>query len=149
MSIRTELAKPVNDVLRPFDCGVWGADLGFYRAEASAGRLRSWLRRLRSVEAERDGLAEQLEDAALFGGRRCQFFEAFPGEADGVSGEGGQMGDQFVVAADGQLVRGDFRGVFRGRGGGSAGRDYRVFAGGLLLSVKVSGASAWRRCQVR
>src|SRR5712675_2162406 len=82
-----------------FDCGLCGADLGFYHAEASARRLRSWLRRLRSVEAERDGLAEELEDAALFGGRRCQFFEAFPGEADGISGECGQVGDQFVVAA--------------------------------------------------
>ena len=59
------------------------------------------------------------------------------------------MGDQFVVSADGQLIRGDFRGVFRRCGGGPAGGDYRVFAGGFLLSVKVSGASAWRRCQVR
>src|SRR2546430_15781142 len=39
-----------------FDCGLCGADLGFYHAEASAGRLHSWLRRLRSVEAEWDGL---------------------------------------------------------------------------------------------
>ncbi len=61
-----------------FDCGACVADLGFYRGEASVGRLRSWLRRLRSVEAERDGFAEELEDAALSGGRRCQFFEAFP-----------------------------------------------------------------------
>jgi hypothetical protein len=52
-------------------------------------RLSSWLRRLRSVEIERDWLAEELEDAALFRGRRCQFFEAFPGEADGVSGARG------------------------------------------------------------
>ena len=96
-------------LIRPyviFDCGACVADLGFYRGEASVGRLRSWLRRLRSVEAERDGLAEELEDAALSGGRRCRFFEAFPGEADGVSGECGQVGDQFVVSADGQLVRG-------------------------------------------
>ena len=60
-------------LIRPyviFDFWICGADLGFYNAEASAGRLRSWLRRLRSVEAERDGLAEKLEDAALFGGRR-------------------------------------------------------------------------------
>jgi len=70
------------------------------------------------------------------------FFEAFPGEADGVSGERGQMGDQFVVAADGQLVRGAFAGVFRGCGSGSAGRDYRVFAGGLC----VIGEGERRQC---
>jgi len=96
------------------DCGDWGAGLGFYRAEASLGPLRSWLRRLRSVEAERDGLAEKLEDATLFGGWRCQYFEAFPGETDGVSSEDRQVVDEFVVAAGGQLFRSDFGGVFRG-----------------------------------
>ena len=58
---------------------------------------------------------------------------AFPGEADGVPGEGGQMGDQLLVSADGQLIRGDFRGVFHGRRGGPAGGYYRVFAGWFLI----------------
>ncbi len=43
------------------------------------------------------------------------------------------MGDQLLVSADGQLIRGDFRGVFRGRRGGPADGDYRVFAGWLLV----------------
>ena len=60
-------------------------------------------------------------------------FEAPPVEADGVSGECGQVGDEFVVSADGQLIRGDFRGVFHRCQGGSAGGDYRVFAGGLVV----------------
>ena len=49
--------------------GLAGADLGFCRQVEPGGGLRSWLRWLRSVEAERDGLAEQLEYAALFRGR--------------------------------------------------------------------------------
>ena len=102
-------AVPVQSVLR--NCGDWGAGLGFYRAEASVGRLRSWLRRLRSVEAERMGLPRS---STLFEGWRCQFFEAFPGETDGVSGERGQVVDEFVVAANGQFFRSDFGGVFRG-----------------------------------
>src|SRR3974390_2080019 len=43
------------------------------------------------------------------------------------------MGDQFVVAAHGQLIRGDFRDVFRGRRGRPAGGDYRVFPGWFLI----------------
>src|SRR6266568_4111736 len=53
-----------------FYYGVSWADLGFCRLVAPDGDLRSWLRWLRCVEAERDGLAEQLEYAALFRGRR-------------------------------------------------------------------------------
>src|SRR3974377_1780976 len=66
--------------------GLASADLGFFRQVEPGGGLRSWLRWLRSVEAERDGLAEQLEYAALFRGRGWEFFQALPGEADGVSG---------------------------------------------------------------
>jgi hypothetical protein len=49
--------------------GVAGADLGFCCLIGPGGDLRSWLRWLRCVEAERDRLAEQLEYAALFRGR--------------------------------------------------------------------------------
>jgi hypothetical protein len=52
-----------------FYWGVVGADLGFYRLVGALGELRSWLRWLRCVEAERDRLAEQIEYAALFRGR--------------------------------------------------------------------------------
>jgi hypothetical protein len=48
---------------------VSGADLGFRCLIGPGGDLRSWLRWLRCVEAERDRLAEQLEYAALFRGR--------------------------------------------------------------------------------
>jgi hypothetical protein len=48
---------------------VSGADLGFRCLISPGGDLRSWLRWLRCVEAERDGLAEQLEYAALLRGR--------------------------------------------------------------------------------
>jgi len=48
---------------------VAGADLGFCCLIGPGGDLRSWLRWLRCVEAERDRLAEQLEYAALFRGR--------------------------------------------------------------------------------
>src|SRR4029077_15929179 len=49
--------------------GLAGAELGFCRQVEPGGGLRSWLRWLRSVEAERDGLAEELEYPALFGCR--------------------------------------------------------------------------------
>jgi len=49
--------------------GVAGADLGFCCLIGPGGDLRSWLRWLRCVEAERDRLAEQVEYAALFRGR--------------------------------------------------------------------------------
>ena len=52
-----------------FYCVIFGADLGFCRLVGSRGDLRSWLRWLRCVEAERDWLAEQVEYAALFRGR--------------------------------------------------------------------------------
>ena len=52
-----------------FYSGVAGADLGFCCLIGPGGDLRSWLRWLRYVEAERDRLAEQLEYAALFRGR--------------------------------------------------------------------------------
>ena len=52
-----------------FYCGVAGADLGFCCLIGPGGDLRSWLRWLRCVEAERDRLAEQVEYAALFRGR--------------------------------------------------------------------------------
>jgi len=52
-----------------FYSGVAGADLGFCCLIGPGGDLRSWLRWLRCVEAERDRLAEQLEYAALFRGR--------------------------------------------------------------------------------
>jgi hypothetical protein len=62
--------------LRPSSCpyvifysGVAGTDLGFCCLIGPGGDLRSWLRWLRCVEAERDRLAEQLEYAALFRGR--------------------------------------------------------------------------------
>jgi hypothetical protein len=48
---------------------VTGADLGFCSLIGPGVDLRSWLRWLRYVEAERDRLAEQLEYAALFRGR--------------------------------------------------------------------------------
>jgi hypothetical protein len=60
------------DLDRPyviFYSGVTGADLGFCCLIGPGGDLRSWLRWLRCVEAERDRLAEQLEYAALFRGR--------------------------------------------------------------------------------
>ena len=52
-----------------FYSGVAGADLGFCCLIGPGGDLRSWLRWLRCVEAERDRLAEQLEYAVLFRGR--------------------------------------------------------------------------------
>jgi hypothetical protein len=61
-----------NALARPyviFYCGIAGADLGFCRLVGPGGDLRSWLRWLRRVEAERDRLAEQVEYAALFRGR--------------------------------------------------------------------------------
>ena len=79
-----------------FYSGVAGADLGFCCLIRPDGDLRSWLRWLRCVETERDRLAEQLEYAALFRGRDGEFLEAFPGEADGVSGEGAQVGDELL-----------------------------------------------------
>jgi len=70
-----------------FYCEIEGAELGFCLLVGPAGDLRSWLRWLRCVDAERDGLAEQLEYAALSGGRDGEFLEVPPVEADGVSGE--------------------------------------------------------------
>lgn len=61
-----------DDLVRPYvilHSGVAGADLGFCCLIGPGGDLRSWLRWLRCVEAERDRLAEQLEYAALFRGR--------------------------------------------------------------------------------
>ena len=52
-----------------FYSGIAGADLGFCRLAGPGGDLRSWVRWLRCVEAERDGRAEQVEYAALFRGR--------------------------------------------------------------------------------
>ena len=59
-------------LIRPyviFYSGIVGADLGFCRLAGPGGDLRSWVRWLRCVEAERDGRAEQVEYAALFRGR--------------------------------------------------------------------------------
>ena len=52
-----------------FYSGVAGSDLGFCCLIGPGGDLRSWLRWLRCVEAERDRLAEQFEYAALLRGR--------------------------------------------------------------------------------
>ena len=52
-----------------FYSGIAGADLRFCRLIRPGGDLRSWLCWLRCVEAERDGLAEQVEYAARFRGR--------------------------------------------------------------------------------
>src|SRR5271157_1572084 len=43
------------------------------------------------------------------------------------------MGDQLLMSPDGQLIRGDFRGVFRRCGGGPASGNYRVFADWFLI----------------
>jgi len=69
--VRSRAREPSAGLNRPyviFYCGILGADLGFCRLAGTGGDLRSWLRWLRCVEAERDRLAEQVEYAALFWG---------------------------------------------------------------------------------
>ena len=53
------------------------------------------------------------------------------------------MGDKFLVSTDGQLIRGDFRGVFRRCRGGSAGRGYRVVAGGFVVVGESERDGKW------
>ena len=103
-----------------------------------------WLR-----EPGRDRRAEQFERARLDRGRGGEFLDFLPAEIDDLPAESGQVAEQIAVTVQRYFVGGLLCGVFflawseRWAGmTGSAGT-------GMFSSVKVSGANALRRCQVR
>src|SRR6266498_1156017 len=106
------------------------------------------------LEGERDWGAEQLEGSGLDGGGGGEPVDALSGEDDDLAGEGGQVGEQVLIAGDGQAAGGVPRGVGLGASLAWAGSGRRAgvpgsAGAGTCWSVKVSSARAARRCQVR
>ena len=106
-----------------------------------------WLR-----QGERDRGADELECFPLLAGRLGEHGHGggCAGEADLVAGQGGQVGEQAAEAAVGAaglvvLVGGFGLGAPAERRAGATGSS----GAGGFSSVKVSGAQARRRCQVR
>ncbi len=56
------------------------------------------------LQAERDGRADQFEGTALDRGGGGELLDFLAADADDLAGEGGQVAEQVLVAADGQLV---------------------------------------------
>jgi hypothetical protein len=117
-------------------------ELGFWLS----GRAAFWLR-----HGERDRGADQVEGLTLCAGGLGEHRDVGggSGEPDLVAGQGGQVVDQAAEAAVGAAARvvlmGGFGEAAAERPAGATG-----FSGaGGLWSVKVSGAQARRRCQVR
>src|SRR5262249_3153411 len=129
----------------------WVGELGGLTCRfCVSGGLVFWL-----VQGERDGCADEVEGLALGAGRLGQHRDglAGAGEADLVTGQGGQVVQEpaeaavgaavFVVLAGGPGLGGRGAAWPPHRGGGGGGG-----AGGLRWG-RVSGAQARRRCQVR
>src|SRR6266542_787956 len=66
----------------------------------------------RLLEGAGDWGAEQLDGSGLDGGGGGEPLDALSGEDDDLAGEGGQVGEQVLIAGDGQAARGVLGGVF-------------------------------------
>ena len=120
--------------------GCWAGVLRFWRGGCS------WL-----PHGERDRDADEVERFPLGAGQLGQhrYGGAGAGERDLLAGQGGQVLEQpaeAVVGLPGRVVLAGGLGLRPGR---AAGRVTGLSWAGGSLSVKVSGAQARRRCQVR
>ena len=111
-----------------------------------AGRIVFWL-----LQCDRDRDAEQAEGLSLGAGRLGQhgYGGAGAGEPDLVAGHGREVFDQAAEAAVGLPGGVVLAGGLGLRRGGPPGRATGLAGAGGCWSVKVSGAHARRRCQVR
>ena len=103
------------------------------------------------LQRQRDRDADQAEGFPLGAGRLGQHRHggAGAGEPDLVAGQGGQVLDQAAEAVVGLSGRVVLAGGLGLRRRGPAGRGDGIVLRRGSWSVKVSGAQARRRCQVR
>ena len=80
------------------------------------------------------GGADQVEGAALAGGRGGELVDGLAADADGVAGEGGEVVDQVAEATDGLFAGAPLAG---GLGGGRRGT-----AGGVTGLPRAGGCSS-------
>jgi hypothetical protein len=136
------MTRATNPTLRPVGQQVLVLTWCFARA----GWVVFWL-----LQGERDLGAKEAECFPLGAGGLGEHRHggAGAGEPDLVAGQGGQVLQQVAEAAVGLPGRVMLAGGLGLRGRGTAGRATGLPGVGGCSSVKVSGAQAWRRCQVR